>query len=147
MLLKGAGMKNKKAIEEVLNNYRYAKYQIESDNIFLKDIERGYLKSLKYDGLRVQNSNISNVTEDMVIKKENAQMRIKRNTLYVKRIDTMLDILNAEEKSLIKLKYLENTPKKNKEISLLLGIDYYKCIRILNNAFCKIEEFLLLEEV
>ena len=100
-----------KQIQKMLYDYPIKKKQIGVDEISLEEMKR-YSKdisALRYDGVKVNNSSVSDETAEEAIRNAEREAflknRIEANKLYIKKIDKAMEVLTKTEHEIITLKY------------------------------------------
>lgn len=102
-----------KQAEAMLYDYPLRKKQIEINRLKIRELElsKAELGAIVYDGVKVDKSNISNVTEKEAIElyqsKEELNKKIEKDTLFCKRIETAMSTLSDTERLIVEGKYFE----------------------------------------
>lgn len=135
-----------KHVEAMLYDYPLRKKQIEINRLKLRELElsKAELGSIIYDGVKVDKSNISNVTEKEAIElyqsKEELNKKIERDTLFCKRIETAMSTLSDTERLIVEGKYFEGM--RDYEVYRELGISSANYYRKKNIMIDKLIKFL-----
>ncbi|MCO8194417.1 MULTISPECIES: hypothetical protein [Anaerofustis] len=135
---------NTKDIERVLYLYPLRKKQIETDKLKLKELRlTGDIFSVSFDDVKVNTSNINNITENKVIsyleKRERIEKRIRLNEIFCERVEKGLELLDDTGRKIIEGKYFFRC--RDYEVYMELGIsksNYYVMRKKVLSLICYI---------
>ena len=129
-----------KQAEAMLYDYPLRKKQIEINRLKIRELElsKAELGAIIYDGVKVDKSNISNVTEKEAIElyrlKEALNKKIEKDTLFCKRIETAMSTLSDTERLIVEGKYFEGMRDYEvyREVNISSTTFYYYKKNIIN---------------
>ena len=128
-------------IDKVLFSYQNKKIQIEIDKIKLEELndDLSDINACSYDGIPSSSYSTKSQTEEKAIKlyekKKEIEYRIKRNTLFCKKIEKSLETLTYLERFIIESFYFQN--KKDYEIYLNFNYGISKAVYYKNKKSAK----------
>lgn len=100
-----------KKVQKMLYDYPIKKKQIGVDEISLEEMKlySKDISALRYDGVKVNNSSVSDETAQEAIKNAEREgflkHRINVNKLFIKKIDKAMEVLTRTERDIITQKY------------------------------------------
>lgn len=122
-------MSNYKKVEALLYEYKPLKVANENLKLDIENLEIEYrgTGSINYDERTGPTNAFSSVVENEIIKKEaeidNLKREIRKNEIFIKKIDNAIDSLDTTEQFIIKLRYIERY--NNKQIAKKLYLNEY----------------------
>ncbi|GAA0717183.1 hypothetical protein GCM10008905_02550 [Clostridium malenominatum] len=139
-----------KETDELLNNYNSMAAEIKNLEIEIEELKLEYIgyKSISYGEKTSKTFKISNTVEEEYIRKETLIDKLRKEKEYKERlknkIDNALNVLDEKERTIIKLRCIENRPWK--EVGDILGLDYDYAGRIKRAAINKMLNLIWIKE-
>ncbi|WP_315117761.1 sigma factor-like helix-turn-helix DNA-binding protein [uncultured Clostridium sp.] len=134
----------------LLNSYNLILAEIKNLEIEIEELKFEYngYKSINYNEKTSKTFKINNVVEEEYIRKEtliDKLMKEKENKeRLINKVDNALSTLDDKERSIVKLRCIDNRPWK--EVGELLGLDYDYAGRIKRTAINKISDLIWIKE-
>ncbi|MEW9096418.1 MAG: sigma factor-like helix-turn-helix DNA-binding protein [Clostridiaceae bacterium] len=134
----------------LLNSYNLILAEIKNLEIEIEELRLEYngYKSINYNEKTSKTFKITNVVEEEYIRKEtliDKLMKEKENKeRLINKVDNALSTLDDKERSIVKLRCIDNKPWK--EVGELLGLDYDYAGRIKRTAIKKISDLIWIKE-